>query len=304
MDAIVSVSDRLDIKAQAWRISFSESPPENQTVFMTVGEPQKLVATALSIEVADALADSAAVEAVESKPSWWRRSGKSSRARKEKPLLLIWVPSDAANSGDIERHIKTMWPAEGQGSKQPLVRAGIRTSRVFCSDDRAIIFAAAEQSMDAIDAVLRFTVAARQTLILEQQMSELWSSIDTHKSLVHDVRTRDQRLQKAVNAMTERATVMRSMFLRLTKTLEQLDPTLNSASKRLYAELVLQGSLYDRLEMIEDPIQFALDHYELANTRLIEARSTARQIRLEVLVCVLLASELVAFLLSLLWRMA
>jgi hypothetical protein len=304
MDAIVSVPDRLGIKAQAWRISFSELPPKNQTVFMTVNEPQKLVATAVSIEVADALADPALVETIASKPSWWRRKRKISRARKEKPLLLIWVPSDAVNSGDIERHIKTMCPAEGQGSKQPLVRAGIRTSRVFCSDDCAIIFAAAEQSMDAIDAVLRFTVAARQTLILEQQVSELWSIIDTHKSLVHDVKTRDQRLQKAVNAMTERATVMRSMFLRLTKALEQLDPALNSASKRLYAELVLQGSLYDRLEMIEDPIQFALDHYELANTRLIEARGTARQIRLEVLVCVLLASELVVFILSLLWRMA
>jgi hypothetical protein len=31
------------------------------------------------------------------------------------------------------------WPAEGQGSQERLIRAGIRTSRVFWSDDRAII---------------------------------------------------------------------------------------------------------------------------------------------------------------------
>jgi hypothetical protein len=51
MDSIVSVSNRLDVKAQAWRISFSETPPEDETVFATITEPQRLVVTARSIEV-------------------------------------------------------------------------------------------------------------------------------------------------------------------------------------------------------------------------------------------------------------
>ena len=38
----------------------------------------------------------------------------------------------------------------------------------------------------------------------------------------------------------------------------------------MFAELVSAGALYDRMEIL-DPIQLALDQYELANTRLIEA---------------------------------
>ena len=294
MDTIVS--DRLDIKAQAWRVSFSKSPPKDQTVFMTIREPEILVATARPIEVAEALSSH------ESRPSYttsWRRSGAVAEpAWAEKPLLVIWVPAEAANSQDMERQINGMWPAEGQGSQERLVRAGIRTSRVFWSDDRAVIFAAAEHSMDAIDAVLRFTIAERQTRALEQQMSEMWLTINEHKSLVHAVKTRHQRFQKIVNTMTERTTLMMAASLRLATALEQLDPALNSASKRLYAELVLQGGLYDRLEMLDDPIEFAMDHYELANTRLIEAKTSTLEIRLELLICVLLAGELIVFLLS------
>jgi len=331
MDAIVS--DRLELKAQAWRVSFSKSPPNDQTVFMTVREPEIVVATAQPIEVADALSESVVAEKVESnpckrrqtrgrhhplqiriagtspattatsfaprtKPSRWRGSGAVAEpAWEEKPLLVIWVPADSVNSQDMERQMERMWPAEGQGSQERLIRAGIRTSRVFWSDDRAIIFAAAEQSMDAIDAVLRFTIAERQTRALERQMTEMWSAINEHTSLVHAVKTRHQRFQKTVNMMTERATLMAAASLRLATALEQLDPALNSASKRLYAELVLQGGIYERLEMLEDPIEFAMDHYELANTRLIEAKTSTMEFRFEFLICVLLASELITFLL-------
>ena len=58
-------------------------------------------------------------------------------------------------------------------------------------------------------------------------------------------------------------------WLRVSRSLEQLDPALAAPSKRLFAELVSAASLYDRVEMLEDPVQFALDHYEIPNTRLI-----------------------------------
>jgi hypothetical protein len=67
--------------------------------------------------------------------------------------------------------------------------------------------------------------------------------------------------------MTERVTEMKAMHLRLQIALKQLDPSLSSTSKRMYADLPDAASLHDRTEMIEAPIQFALDHYELANSR-------------------------------------
>jgi hypothetical protein len=70
MDA--TVSDKLDIKAQAWRVSFSKSPPKDQTVFMTVREPEIAVATARPIEVAEALR---CHESSTSYMARWHRSG-------------------------------------------------------------------------------------------------------------------------------------------------------------------------------------------------------------------------------------
>jgi hypothetical protein len=40
-----------------------------------------------------------------------------------------------------------------------------------------------------------------------------------------------------------------------------------------------QVPLYDRLELLEDRVQFALDHYEIINTRLGEARFAYREQR-------------------------
>ncbi len=58
-----------------------------------------------------------------------------------------------------------------------------------------------------------------------------------------------------------------------------MDPALNTSSKRLFAELVAAASLYDRIEMLEEPVQFTLDHYEISNTRLIQT-NLAREERI------------------------
>jgi hypothetical protein len=91
--------------------------------------------------------------------------------------------------------------------------------------------------------------------------------------------------------------------MRIETALEQLDPTLAEPSKRLYGELAIAAGLYDRAPRLGDPVQFASDHYELANTRLIEAKNaTAERTNflighiLESLIIVLLLAELTALL--------
>ena len=79
--------------------------------------------------------------------------------------------------------------------------------------------------------------------------------------------------------MTLSATRMKAQYLRLTQALEQLDPRLDETSKRIFAELILAASLYDRLELLEAPIQFALDQYEIANSRLIEEKNATKDRR-------------------------
>ena len=75
--------------------------------------------------------------------------------------------------------------------------------------------------------------------------------------------------------------------------LEQLDQNLSSTSKRMYADLADAASLHDRMEMIEDPIQFALEHYELATSRLTELSTANKGLILEALIVVVLLADFV-----------
>ena len=110
-------------------------------------------------------------------------------------------------------------------------------------------------------------------------MQEMWTTMETDAPLTHAVTPRQQGSQKHVNEMTLSATRMKAQYLRLTQALEQLDPRLDETSKRIFAELILAASLYDRLELLEAPIQFALDQYEIANSRLIEEKNATKDRR-------------------------
>jgi hypothetical protein len=173
------------------------------------------------------------------------------------------------------------------------VQASIKTVRVVCSETRSIIYAVPEHLSEAMDAVARFTLAARQTADLEAQVAATWRDIQAHTPLTHSVKGKQLRLQPQVNAMTERATAMKTMHLRLQIALEQLDPSLSSTSKRMYADLADAASLHDRMEMIEDPIQFALEHYELATSRLTELSTANKGLVLEALIVVVLLADFV-----------
>jgi chromosome segregation ATPase len=108
-------------------------------------------------------------------------------------------------------------------------------------------------------------------------MDSAWAHLDADAPLTHAVTSRHQKRQQHVNEMTEMVARMRVTYLRLSNSLEQLDRTISESSKRLYSELTLAAGLYDRLDQLEEPIQFAQDQYELANTRLIEAKNAARE---------------------------
>jgi hypothetical protein len=288
MDAIAEQS-----AAQAWCVSFEPTPPNDQFPLLVIEQPHCLFAVARPLAVVDALMERAVVQHGASVRSSWRRTGAvPQRSELRKSLILIWVPADVAIPRDLEQRLET-WLLEGLGSKRSVIRSGLRTSRIIWTDDRAVIHTSAEQVMDVRDAVIRFTIASRETLILEQQMAENWPTIDARTSRSHNVPLRGQTRQADVKQVTEQVSHMRATLLRLETALEQLDPALSSTSKRLYAELSEQARLHDRLEVLEDPIEFAVDHYELANSRLIEAKNAAREYFVGSLIAVLLAAELI-----------
>jgi hypothetical protein len=194
-------------------------------------------------------------------------------------------------------------PWLGQGASRPhsIVRAGIRTVRVFWSEARAVIYTKPPQLPDALDAVLRFTVAERETLGLERKLKSVWPAIEKDKSLTHAVTGLQDGRQGQVNEMTELLVDMQSAYMRVGIALQQPNSTTAEPSKRLFGELAIASGLYDRAPLLAEPIQFAVDHYELANTRLIEARFARREMvnawighLLETCIILLLIGELAA----------
>jgi hypothetical protein len=259
-----------DIEAKAWRVRFRTRPIEAQDRVDTITEPRTVHARWT-------------VEDLRTPPSPIHDDG-------GKSLAVLWMPPGA--SADIEvpwlAGIPTVSTAAGR-----VVRAGLRTARVVWTDTLAIVYAAPEQLDEALDAVTRFTIAERDTAALEARMSAIWPAIRRDTRLTHTIYARDQWFRKAkVSRVTETVTAMASSALRLEATLEQLDRALQAGSKRLFAELALQAELYDRLEVLGEPIDFALEHYELITSRLLEAQQANGNLKVELAILFVLLCDL------------
>jgi hypothetical protein len=273
------------IHAQAWRVEFVEDPVVRADAVdkIEIAEPRKVTAVLAPLDASIAL----------------------SRAEPETAggLTVVWLPPGVKTPAAIERDADEWIRAGGARRKEANVRADVRTVRVLWDEGRALIYASAGDIRFAHDAAIRFTLVQREAMALEGRMKSAWASIENDFALTHSVSRRQQKRQRHVNEMTEIATRMRADWLRIANSLEQLDPTLAEASKRVFAELVSGAALYDRMEMLEDPIEFAMDQYELANTRLIEA-NLARKERMnavvghlfEVAIIALLGYQIVHFL--------
>lgn len=265
----------IDIESRAWRLHFQTMPPGAGsplagTDVLAVREPRTVYVAAEPVD--------ASVP-----PPTATDSGGNS-------LALLWMPPLAAEGADHA------WlegvPLEGMRSSTRVVRAGLRTARVVWTDRVAVIYAAFDQFEDARDAIIRFTVLERDTCEIESGMPDVWASIHQNVRLTHTIRPGDLRRDgPAVGLMTERVTEMNSRALHNDAALEQLDTTLSAGSKRLFAELALQADLYDRLEGLGEPLDFAFDYHEVLNTRIIDASQWSLSNRVEVMILIVLLLE-------------
>ena len=198
-------------------------------------------------------------------------------------LTVVWMPPGANTPATIERDVDDWMRGVGAERREANVRADVRTLRVAWGETRAVIYASQGDLRFALDAIVRFSLTQREALALEATMKSTWASIEADAALTHALTPRDRKRQRHVNEMTEVATRMRMGWLRVSRSLEQLDPALADPSRRLFAELASARSLYDHVEMLEDSIQFAFEHYEISNTRLIDMK-LVRQERIDSLV--------------------
>lgn len=251
----VPVRKSESISARAWTITFEEGsdPPDSGSII--IAQPRNLIAVMTELETEQIAASMSTVT-----PG---------------ALTIVCLPLGVSNPKNIERDAET-WMRDAAGQT---VRAGVRTVRVFCALDRASIYAASDHIHSVIDAVVRFTVAQRETIELEKAMNAAWSSIDADVPLTRSVTRHRQAYQKHLDEMNERSARMKAKHLRICRALEQLDTDSDELSRRVFSELVLAGALYERVEELEDPIEFALEQYEIVNSKLFEEKNAAKERR-------------------------
>lgn len=268
----------VEMEARAWRLRFLDAPPP----------PDVTAAGARTIKVNAPRPTYVVPEPVDSSYPPSRADDAGGRS-----LSLLWMPPLAPESAD-ETWLEGI-PFEGLKDNGRVVRAGLRTARVVWTNARAIIYAAPDQFGDACDALVRFTVLERDTSEIEEAMPQVWAAIKQDARLTHTVTRRDIRRRAGpVGAMTEQVAELNRRALRNDEALEQLDPELSGASKRLFAELALQANLYDRLEALGEPLDFAFDYHELINNRITEASQFFRGTRIEAWILLVLVLELAA----------
>ena len=249
-----------EVQPQAWRIEFSEGSnalPDGVDA-IEIAEPRNVTAllTPLTLSVAF----------------------RQPHLPTDGAVIVVWMPPTVDRASTVERDADEWMRGAGEKRKEAIVRADVRTMRVVWDEGRAVIYASQRDIHSALDAIVRFSLVQQEAVALEAAVRSEWASIEANVDLTHAVTRRDQRRQRHLNEITEMAARRKIAWLRVSRSIEQLDPTLAEPSKRLFAELVSGASLYDRMEMLDDPIQYALDQYELANARLTEASHARKEL--------------------------
>jgi len=249
-----------EIQPQAWRIEFAADSKAHPSGVETIeiAEPRNVTALLTPLALSVALRQTA--------------------PQIDGTTIVVWMPPSVDRASTVEREADEWMRGAGEKRKEAMVRADVRTVRVVWDEGRAVIYASQRDIHSALDAIVRFSIVQKEALALEAAVKSEWPSIEANVDLTHAVTRRDQRRQRHINEITESAARRKIAWLRVSRSIEQLDPTLAEPSKRLFAELVSGASLYDRMEMLDDSIQYALDQYELANARLTESSHARKEL--------------------------
>lgn len=242
------------VETKAWSIEFAAAAPDDGRMFIAVANPATAFAILSPLDLAEAKARAGAGDA----------------------LTVVGLPVSADQTLAGEQELLA-WIGEADQRGKPPMRASARTARAVVCDNRALIYARDEHMRDALDGLVRFIVLERQVRFQEEAMHTLWAAMDRDIDLTHALAPGYNERQQSVNEMTELAGRAKASNLRTGIALAQMDPALSDPSKRLFGEFAVVGGMHERYDSLIDPLTYAVESYDRANTRMIETRNAAKE---------------------------
>ncbi|MHB2169578.1 hypothetical protein [Alsobacter sp. R-9] len=199
------------------------------------------------------------------------------------------VAAGASAPIEVRRDVEA-WAGDTRDPSWPVLDFAGR-ARVIWTPTRVAVLGTAEQASDAVPAAVALAWLAQAVTRMEDEARAIWSRLEGDVPLTHAVGVADLGQQPHVDDMTRRGWRLRTAHVTLTR-LGERPGDLPPASLRLYRELMLQAGLSDRLASMEDTIECIQDLYESATDRLTEFSYFRREYRIEVLILLVLVTEL------------
>jgi len=211
-------------------------------------------------------------------------------------FYFLFVP-DAPSATDLRKEIEERLNELRDVSGEPAIELFAKPYRIVWFPSRAIVLGGDSLTEEMFSALVEFASLENRLRKLEAKITACLEACPNDIPLTHAVGPQDLLRQTHVNKMTEQIASSRMEFVRLTPCFDNLCGRLTPQAKHVISELTEKNRVWDdRIEAVDDQLEFLGDLYELANDRLTEFRYFRRETSLEFWIIALLVLELAVML--------
>lgn len=206
---------------------------------------------------------------------------------------LLFLP-DAPSTADLRKKTEEWFNELRGNSREPAIELFSKPYRILWHSSRAVVSGGDRLTEEVFSALTEFAFLEGELRKLESKVAAHLAVCQNDIPLTHAINTSDLPRQNHANKMTEQITFSRMEFLHLTPCFDNLHGRLTPQAKYVIGELTEKTGVWDdRIEAVEDQLEFLGDLYELANDRLTEFSYFRREAMLELWIIVLLVLEFV-----------
>lgn len=213
---------------------------------------------------------------------------------------VVCVNAAAAGADAIQRAERWIDPDGSSGPNASVLvkMAGGKDRWVRAKNGRAVVCATKAEWDGLVAALADFFFYEFELRKLEREIAANWGRAETDLPLAGDVASDDLKRLGEIGTMSRMVLTRRIRLAKLERPLYRCQAPLPLPARKLAARLRTKFDVEDRAETLDGQLEVYEYIYEMANQRLGEYKNFRREYILEILIVVLLASEVVLMILD------